>query len=197
MDILESKIQLPQLRPKSPDSDTSIQKWIEWEGRCQVPPVRFALVNVNKPYDLAHAVQLSLATSVNEIPYVAFEIVGNTMDLSDPKVTSKVTSWNIRQTSIDKVPRRKNSLKNLKEQGFRLIGTVPDSANNALDHEYQNNDVIVIGGANGLSQKDLSQMDEVVTIPSNVPFMTIPTVLPIFAYKLLHDRGLWKNKNRK
>jgi len=165
--------------------------WEEWEKRCVVPPVRFALVNLNKPFDIAQAAQVSLATTVN-VPHVGFEMVGVTLDFTNPKVASKVESWTISKESLDTIPRRKNSLQELKNQGFRLVGTVPNSGNNALDFKWSDKDVIVIGGANGLSRDNLALMDEVITIPCAIPFMTTPTVIPILTYSILNSRNLWK-----
>lgn len=165
--------------------------WEEWEKKCVVPPVRFALVNLNKPFDIAQAAQVSLATTVN-VPHVGFEMVGVTLDFTNPKVASKIGSWTISKEGVEAIPRRKNSLQGLKNQGFRLIGTVPNSDNNALDFKWSDKDVIVIGGANGLSRDKLALMDEVVTIPCAVPFMTTPTVIPILTYSILNSRNLWK-----
>lgn len=178
------------------ESEHSFEKepqeaWQEWEKNCVVPPVRFALVNLNKPIDLAQAAQVCLATTV-DVPHVGFEMVGVTLDFTNPKVASKIESWTIPKRSIDAIPRRKNSLPELKDQGFRLIGTVPNSGNNAINFEWGDKDVIVIGGANGLSKENLTLMDEVVTIPCAIPFMTTPTVIPILAYSILNGRNLWK-----
>jgi hypothetical protein len=172
------------------DYDATGERWAQWEGRCEVPPVRFALVNLTKPYDLAHAAQVCLAAQTN-VPHVCFEMVGNTLDFSHEKIASKVCSWNIPQGAIPKIPRRSNSLANLIRQGFRLIGTDVRAGKNALAYTYAKNDVIVIGGANGLSQNDQALVHEVVNIPSAVPFLTTVTVIPLLAYKILQDRGLW------
>ena len=166
--------------------------WLEWEKRCVVPPVRFALVNLNKPFDLAQAAQVSLATTVG-VPHVGFELVGVTLDFTHPKVASKIGSWQVSEEEIDAIPRRQNSLQELKKEGYRLIGTIPEGGENALDFHWSENDVVVIGGANGLSKEQVALMDETITIPCALPFMTTPTVIPILTYSILNCRGLWKN----
>ncbi len=178
------------------DNDKTGNLWTEWELKCLVPPVRFALVNLNKPYDLAQAAQVSLATTIR-VPHIAFEMVGVTMDFADPKVALKVASWNIDKSLIETIPRRINTLANIKNQGFRLVATVASSGKSALDYQWQNNDVIVIGGANGLSKSNLSLMDDVITIPCSLPFLTTPTVIPVLSYNLLQKRGLWNHGNSK
>lgn len=164
--------------------------WNKWEKDCVVPPVRIVLVNLNKPYDLAQAAQIALSSRVG-VSHIGFEMVGVTMDFSDKKVFDKVRSWNVPAGDLDAIPRRKNSLESLKAQGFRLVGTIPSGGKNALDFEWQDNDVVVIGGANGLSRKDQELLDETVTIPSALPFMTTTSVIPILSYEILNKRGLW------
>ncbi len=171
--------------------ENSLSSWSEWEKRCVVPPVRFALVNLDKPFDIAQAAQVSLATKVG-VPHVGFEMIGVTLDFSHPKVASKVESWNLTKNDVDAIPRRENSLEELKRQGFRLVATVPNGGDNALDFEWLDNDVIMIGGANGLSKDQLALMDEKITIPCALPFMTTPTVIPILSYEILKARKLWK-----
>ena len=164
--------------------------WLEWEKCCVVPAVRFALVNLNKPFDLAQAAQVSLATKVG-VPHIGFEMIGVTLDFSHPKVASKVESWNLTKNDVEAIPRRKNTLEELKKQGLRLVATVPNGGLDALDFKWQNNDVIVIGGANGLSKDQLALMDEKVTIPCALPFMTTPIVISILSYGILKSRKLW------
>lgn len=153
----------------------------------KVPPIHVAFVNLNKRYDLSHAAQLSLATTVG-LPHVIYHLIGNTMDFDHPKVHSKVKSWGIEGS----VPFEHTTLESLRERGYRLIGTAPQKGSNALNFQWKDNDVIVIGGANGLSDKTLADMDDVITIPSAIDFLTVPIVLPTLVYPILNNRGLWK-----
>lgn len=194
-EIVDTTMDGRSLEPEYSFKRDAQEAWEEWEKRCVVPPVRFALVNLNKPFDLAHAAQVSLATTVS-VPHVGFEMIGITLDFSNQKVASKVASWTISRESVDIIPRRKNSLKELKVQGFRLVGTVPNSGNNALNFKWSDKDVIVIGGANGLSRDNLALMDEVITIPCAIPFMTTSAVIPILTYSMLNSRNLWKEWQR-
>lgn len=172
------------------DTDATGKMWTQWENRCRVAPVHFALVNLNKPFDLAHAAHVSLAAT-DAVPHVCFEMVGNTLDFSYEKIASKVKSWNISAAAIASIPRRTNSLSNLMKQGFRLIGTDASAGKNALTYTFGKSDVIVIGGANGLSKTDHALMDETVKIPSEVPFLTTVAVISVLTFKILQDRGLW------
>lgn len=166
----------------------------EWEKSCVVPPVKVALVHLNKPFDIAYAAQMCLASTIGEIPHVGFIMVGKTLDFMYPKVLGKIKSWNIDDEDVKWIPRIKKNLAELKTDSCRLIGTSPRASTNALDFEWKPGDVLVIGGANGLSSSDQSLMDENVALPcsSKVPFLTVPTVLPVLSYEILNKRGLWK-----
>ena len=177
-------------RDKNPfESDPT--RWAKWEKECIVKPVVFALVDLKKPYDLAHAAQISLATQKEGIPHVGFEMVGVTTDFSDRKISGKIASWNIEQDFNEKLPRRRKSLEELRNMGYRLVGTVPENGENALDFEFEEGDLIVVGGPNGLSDGKVRLLDKSITIPSAIPFMTTTSVIPILTYNLLHRRGLW------
>jgi len=174
-------------------SQLSEDFWQNWEKLCVVPPLRFALVNLNLPYDIAQFAQVVLATT-RGVPHIATYLVGETLDFMQPKVRSKIISWNIREENIRSLPRKKTTLEELKGEGFRLIGTSPNEGVNALEFEWGVRDVVVIGGAKGLSRKNLDLLDGVVRIPCapEVPFLTTPTVVPILAYPELQKRGLWR-----
>ena len=82
----------------------------------------------------------------------------------------------------------------LKNAGYRLIGTSPNEGINALEFVWEPKDIAVIGGAKGLSRENVLLLDELIKIPcsSEVPFLTTPTVIPILTYATLQARGLWK-----
>jgi hypothetical protein len=166
----------------------------EWEKSCSVPPVKIALIHLNKPFDLAYAAQLSLASVKKETPHIGFYMVGKTMDFMYPKILGKIKSWNIDENDIKWIPRIKSDLKELKKENNRLIGTSPHASVDALNFEWKENDILVIGGANGLSNSDQKLMDTNIALPCSekVPFLTVPVVLPILSYNILNQRGLWK-----
>lgn len=166
--------------------------WSTWENLCKVPPMRFALVNVDLPYDIAQLAQISLATA-NPVPHVATYLIGQTLDFMRPKIRNKIMSWNITEENIKWIPRKTTTLEDLKTAGFRLIGTSPNEGKNALKYKWGPRDVVVIGGAKGLSRKNLDSLDEIIRIPCSdqVPFLTTPSVIPILAYPALNERGLW------
>lgn len=167
--------------------------WNSWEKLCQVTPMRIALVHVNLPSDIAQLAQVILSTS-NPVPHIATYLIGQTLDFMTPKIRNKIMSWNIREEQIKWIPRKTTDLIELKKNGFNLIGTSPHQGKNALDYQWQSNDILVIGGAKGLSQSNIELMDEMIKIPCSkeVPFLTTPTVIPILTYYTLHARGLWK-----
>lgn len=181
-------------------------QWAQWESLCLVPPVRLALVNVNMPSDLAQLAQVILATCVEgrtdsqgssggAVPHVATYLIGQTLNFTQPKIKNKITSWNIAEEAIQRIPRRVATLEELKSVGFRLVGTSPNEGVNALDFQWGERDVAVIGGDKGLSAKNRALLDEMVRIPcsSEVPFLTIPTVVPLLTWPVLQQRGLWGN----
>ena len=57
---------------------------------------RFALVNLNKPHDVAIVCQMALAFG-SEI-----FIIGTTLDPTHSKVMHKIMSWNIKADSMSK-----------------------------------------------------------------------------------------------
>jgi hypothetical protein len=166
--------------------------WEKWEKLCKVPPLRFALVNVNLPYDLAQFAQVILSTT-NRVPHIATYLIGETLDFMQPKVRNKIMSWNIGEENIKWLPRKTISLLELKNDGYRLIGTSPNQGENALEYQWGPRDICVIGGAKGLSRANIGLLDGLVKIPCSqeVPFLTTPTVIPILSYPALKARGLW------
>ncbi|MBU3956763.1 hypothetical protein KKI19_00580 [Patescibacteria group bacterium] len=160
-----------------------------------VPPVRLAFAHLIKPYDLAHIVQVALATGHCEL-----FLVGNGLRLDNPKVISKVASWNIAKKEIENLPVAYISsvaaLKDISKE--RLVGTSPHATTNAFDFAWQDTDLIVLGPPSGFSKRDANLMDEIVNIPTlqNVPFLTIPTVVPTLTYHILTQRGLWSKLER-
>lgn len=170
--------------------------WEMWEKLCKVPPLRFALVNLNLPYDIAQFAQVVLSTS-DRVPHIATYLVGEALDFMHAKTRNKIMSWNIREENIKWLPRKRTTLADLKAEGFRLIGTSPNEGENALEFKGSAKDIIVIGAAKGLSMKNIKLLDAMIKIPCSpeVPFLTTPTVIPILAYKTLHDRGLWTDKS--
>jgi hypothetical protein len=174
-------------------------QWALWESLCLVPPVRLALLNVNMPSDLAQLAQVILATSVGvpPVPHVATYLIGQTLDFSQPKIKNKIISWNIAEEAIQRIPRKTTTLEELKSAGFRLVGTSPNEGVNALDYHWGERDIAVIGGDKGLSAKNRALLDEMVRIPCGpeVPFLTIPTVVPLLTWPVLQQRGLWKSGN--
>jgi len=160
--------------------------------KFKVPPVHLALVHLNKPIDIAHIAQIALATD-----HIVTHQIGSTLDFGFQKVAAKVASWNIKRSDIDSLSRRETTLDDLKEEGFRLVGTAPEATQSALDFEWQDNDVIVIGGANGLSERDMSKMDEMIGIPTSdkISFLTVTPVVSILVYDILDQRGLWASES--
>lgn len=141
--------------------------------------IGIALVNLGKPYDIAHVIQVALARGNTHL-----YIVGNTLPLDHPKVSSKVTSWNIPADYMSRLKYTKTKdLESIKEFG-RLVATIVNGGVNALMFDWCDDDIIVIGGANGLSQRDIAQTDVSITIPTDdcVQFLTVPTVVPILCY---------------
>ena len=144
---------------------------------------RFALVNLNKPHDVAIASQLALA-----FEQVELLIVGTTLNPHHKKVVSKLRSWNIDQDSIKQISwKRIDSLLNLKDEGFDLIATSPLNGENLFTFSLKGNEVFVLGGAAGLSKQDIAICSKIITIQCNseVPFLTVGTVVPLIIGKFI------------
>lgn len=158
-----------------------------------VAPVKFAFVHLNKPFDIAMVGQTALATRHLEI-----SLVGQTMDFSHPKVSSKLKSWNIQEPSqlLSQYSNKYNDINKLQaaHPNSRLIGAVVKSGKNPFTFEWQDDDIITLGGANGLSMDDVKKMDDLITIPtpSDVDFLTVSTVVAALGYHILTTRGLWQ-----
>lgn len=161
-----------------------------------VPPLRMSLVHLNKPLEVSLVGQVALATGHLEV-----SMVGNTLGFDHPKVNSKLKSWNI-ESGIDELVKnatRYEDLDQLKEdnENSQLVGTVVDGGENPFLRDWQDDDVVVIGGANGLSRSDVSKMDDLVTIPTTevIKFLTISNVVSSLTYHVLTRRGLWQKLN--
>lgn len=147
----------------------------------------FALVHLNKPIDVALAAQVALATD-SEMVMVGADAV--TPD--HPKVSAKMLSWNIDPVAIDTL--RSSSSPSLAElraaHTGRLVATVVSGGENPFKFDWRPDDIIVIGGANGLSQADVALTDEQVTIPmpKGMEFLTVSTVIAALAFHIINRR---------
>ncbi len=160
-----------------------------------VPPVKLALVYLNKPLDVALTAQLTIATG-----HIETTFVGKSMDYKHKKVADKVASWGFSKESIKSLPEDKvQTVTELIERNpnSRLIGCVVSGGSNPFEFDWSDEDILVIGGANGLSRADQELMDGLVTIPTTeaTSFMTVSNVVSALTYHILTQRGLW-NKIR-
>lgn len=151
------------------------------------PRVRFALVHFRKPLDLALIGQVALATGQAEI-----NLIGKTLDFNHPKIISRFKSWGVTdlQKNISKHTIKYEDLAELRKANpkTRLIGAVVIGGQNPFQFDWHDNDIIVIGGANGLSNEDIEAMDALITIPMREPisFMTASNVIASLTYHLLN-----------
>lgn len=163
-----------------------------------VPPVHFAFVHLNKPFDVAMVGQTVAATG-----HLRADMVGQSIDFNHPKVLSKLQSWNIKEPA--RLLRGKSThyktVDELREAHApaRLIGTVVKGGENPFTYEWQDTDIIVLGGANGLSRQDVDRMDATVTIPTpeEIDFLTVSTVVSALSYHILAQRKLWEKLEQK
>ncbi len=144
--------------------------------------IRLALVNLNKPHDLAVVAQVALALQRIEV-----FLVGNTLDLTHPKVLSKVRSWNIDPAHLRKV-RTTRASKLSELDNYRLIGLMPTGGNSLFEAATYDNNLYVLGGANGLSSSDERLLDTKITLKCDpcVPFLTVASVVPALCFYLDH-----------
>jgi tRNA G18 (ribose-2'-O)-methylase SpoU len=133
--------------------------------------------------------QVALATGAVEV-----KLIGRSIGFDHPKVVSKLQSWNIKnsQELLDGLSQRYDTLDDLKinNQGSRLVGTVVKGGLDAFKFSWRDGDIIVLGGANGLSAQDARKMDALVTIPMMpaVEFLTVGTVVSALTYYILNKR---------
>ncbi len=142
--------------------------------------IRLALVNLNKPHDLAVVAQTALALQCVEV-----FLVGNTLDLTHPKVLSKVRSWNINPAHLQSL--QTSRVPKLAElDGYRLIGLMPSGGGSLFDMSVTDIDLFVLGGANGLSSADEKLLDAKITLDcdARVPFLTVASVVPTVCFYL-------------
>lgn len=162
----------------------------------EVPSVNFALVHLNKPFDVAMVGQTVISTG-----HVHVDLIGQTLDLEHPKVVSKLKSWNISNPVklLEGKSTRYETIDDLKQKNSKawLIGAIVEGGSNPFLYDWKDDDIIVIGGANGLSQQDVEKMDHTITIPTapEVEFLTVSTVVASLTYYILTQRGLWDKFN--
>ncbi|MFH1585861.1 MAG: TrmH family RNA methyltransferase [archaeon] len=133
------------------------------------------------PYDIAHIVQVSLAIGNCDL-YVS----GNSIDFRHKKVVSKVRSWNINSyPSVEIFPDMGVASQELHGRDKYLIGTSPHSNKSLFDLDLSNGKNVFVFGteSGGLSRRKVSKLDEMVSIPSEVPFLTLPTAVSVVAYE--------------
>lgn len=135
------------------------------------------------PYDVAHIVQLALAVGNCDL-YVS----GDSIDLNHKKIVSKVKSWGINSYPyIELFENLDFAAKELHNRGRYLIGTSSHSKKSIFDLDLSEGKSIFVFGteSSGLSKEKISRLDELVSVPTTgeVPFLTLPTVVPIVAYE--------------
>ena len=135
------------------------------------------------PYDAAHIIQVALAVGNCDL-YVS----GNSINLNHKKIISKVRSWGINSyPPIEIFENLDFAAKELHNLGKYLIGTSPHSKRSIFDLDLSEGKSIFVFGteSGGLSREKISKLDELVSVPTSneVPFLTLPTIVPIVAYE--------------
>ncbi len=138
--------------------------------------LRVALVHMNKPHDVAIALQLAMA-----FPDLEVFSIGTTLDPGHKKIHDKVASWTVDMGKNVAKWERVASLDELSSRGFNLVSTSPRDGTNLFAYEVADNDVFVLGGAAGLSKENLAKCHSAITIPCDpsVPFLTVGSVIPL------------------
>jgi TrmH family RNA methyltransferase len=141
------------------------------------------------PYDAAHIIQVVLAVGNCDL-YIS----GNSIDLNHKKVVSKVKSWGINSYPAFELFKSLDlAAQELHNRGKYLIGTSPHSKRSLFDLDlFDGKSVFVFGTeSGGLSREKISKLDELVSVPlsAEVPFLTLPIVVPIIAYEYCRQIG--------
>jgi TrmH family RNA methyltransferase len=135
------------------------------------------------PYDAAHILQVALAVGTCDV-YLS----GNSINLRNKKIVSKLKSWGIDSYPHIEIFENLNlASKDLHTRGRYLIGTSPHVKKSLFDLNLSEGKSVFVFGteSGGLSKEKISNLDELVSVPAmgEVPFLTLPTVVPIFAYE--------------
>ncbi|MBM3233925.1 hypothetical protein FJZ19_02405 [Candidatus Pacearchaeota archaeon] len=135
------------------------------------------------PYDAAHIIQVALAVRNCDL-YIS----GNSVDMQNRKITSKVRSWKINSLPyIERFETFDFAVRELHERGRYLIGTSPHFQKSVFELDLSEGKSIFVFGSEsgGLSREKISKLDEIVSIPisKEVPFLTLPVAVSIIAYE--------------
>lgn len=135
------------------------------------------------PYDAAHILQVAAALGQCDI-YVA----GNSIDLKNKKIKSKIFSWNIEVLpEVESFVTLDEAVLSLRGRGLRLVGTSPASVKSLYDIDLTKGNVVFVFGteSTGLSLMKQAQLDDMVAIPmpGGIPFLTLTVVVPIVAFE--------------
>lgn len=141
------------------------------------------------PYDAAHIIQVALAVGNCDL-YVS----GNSIDLNHKKIVSKVKSWGINSYPyVELFENLDLAAQELHNRGKYLIGTSPHSKKSLFDLDLSEGKSVFVFGteSGGLSRGKISKLDELVSVPASgeIPFLTLPTVVPIIAYEYYRQLG--------
>jgi len=139
--------------------------------------LRVALVNLNKPHDVAITLQLAMA-----FRYLEVFAIGTTLEPDHKKIHNKVSSWTVDMSKASEAHwERVASLDELVSRGYNLVSTSPRNGTSVFAYEVGDNDVFVLGGAAGLSKDNLAKCQNAITIPCDpsVPFLTVGSVIPL------------------
>lgn len=148
--------------------------------------IELALVNVRKFNDIINILLLYLAYSNN----IKLDIIGQSIDLNSVKIARKLKSMHV--SSYKEAIKDIDYFDNLfllkeKRYGQRLIATTAAKQQAYLDYDYHYGDIIVIGGANGLSKKEITLSDNELSISTsnNLSFLKSDIVAIMIVTKAL------------
>jgi TrmH family RNA methyltransferase len=135
------------------------------------------------PYDASHIIQVVLAVGNCDL-YIS----GNSINLNHKKIISKVKSWGIYSyPNAELFEDLDFASQELHNRGRYLIGTSPHAKKSIFDLDLSEGKSVFIFGteSGGLSKEKISKLDELISVPATeeVPFLTLPTVVPIIAYE--------------
>jgi len=141
------------------------------------------------PYGAAHIIQVALAVGNCDL-YLS----GNSIDLKHKKIVSKIKSWGITSYPSAEIFYDLNiAVQELHNRGKYMIGTSPHSKKSVFDLDLSEGKNIFVFGteSGGLSRDKMSKLDELVSVPATaeVPFLTLPTVVPIITYEYYRQLG--------
>lgn len=157
--------------------------------------LRILIDSIRDSRDLAEIIHLAIATGRKA------DITGNSILLEHSKAIGLIDSWKPgfrEKPEIANVSYSQNffeRIKELKKQGFEIIGTSPSKGNSIFKTDLSKGKQVIVFGTEtgGLGKAKLSAMNRIVRVPmlNKTRFYTLRTIVPIIVHEALRQKGFF------